>query len=139
MIAMPFTRTLIQVRFSDLDIIGHVSNSNYASYFDMGRIDFFREVEKCWDGPRPRHVVASVKMDMLREIRFEQRVEIATWCSRIGTKSMTIEHLIYADGEVATTSQSVLVGFDLKTRRSTAFPSEWAPTDPALIPEVSSS
>ncbi|NKI17352.1 acyl-CoA thioesterase [Spongiibacter sp. KMU-166] len=136
MILLPYTCTLMQVRFSDLDMIGHVSNSNYASYFDMGRIDFFKEVEKMSTVKRPHHVVASVKMDMLREIRFDHKVEIATWCSRVGTKSMTIEHLIFADGEIATTSQSVLVGFDLKTRRSTPFPTDWAPTDPALIPVV---
>ena len=31
---LPKTRTDIQVRFSDLDFLGHVSNSVYAQYFD---------------------------------------------------------------------------------------------------------
>ncbi len=132
MILLPYTRTLIQVRFSDLDFLGHVSNSVYAQYFDLARIDFFNEVDKL--SKTPHNVIASVKMDMLREIRFDHEVVVDTWCSHVGNKSMTIEHHIYADGECATTSTSVVVGFDRKTRAAIALPEDWLATDPALIP-----
>ena len=132
MIQLPYTRTRIQVRFSDLDFLGHVSNSVYAQYFDLARIDFFAEIDKL--SATPHNVVASVKMDMLREIRFDHDVVVDTWCSRVGNKSMTIEHHIYASGECATTSSSVIVGFDRDTRAAIALPADWAPTDPALIP-----
>jgi acyl-CoA thioester hydrolase len=126
-------RTEIQVRFSDLDILGHVSNSYYAQYFDLARVTFFRQVAKQLKRENPSHVVASVKMDMLREIRFDDRVVVDTWCSRVGTKSMSIEHIIYANGEKATTCQTVLVGFDRETRTSTALPSDWEPSDMSAI------
>lgn len=132
MIQLPYTRTRIQVRFSDLDFLGHVSNSVYAQYFDLARIDFFTEVEKL--SSAPHNVVASVKMDMLREIRFDHDVVVDTWCSHVGTKSMTIEHHIYADGQCATTSSSVIVGFDRKTRAAIALPEDWQPTDASKIP-----
>lgn len=123
------SRTDIQVRFSDLDLLGHVSNSYYAQYFDLARVTFFRQIAKHIKYPVPSYVVASVKMDMLREIRFDDRVVVDTWCSRVGTKSMTIEHVIYANGEKATTCQTVLVGFDRDTRNSTALPTDWEVTD----------
>ena len=31
----------IQVRFSDLDTLGHVNNAVYLSYFEMARIAYF--------------------------------------------------------------------------------------------------
>ncbi|MBB5188527.1 MULTISPECIES: acyl-CoA thioesterase [Zhongshania] len=123
------SRTDIQVRFSDLDLLGHVSNSYYAQYFDLARVTFFRQIAKLIKNPVPSYVVASVKMDMLREIRFDDRVVVDTWCSRVGTKSMTIEHVIYANGEKATTCQTVLVGFDRDTRSSTALPTDWEVSD----------
>jgi acyl-CoA thioester hydrolase len=123
------SRTDIQVRFSDLDLLGHVSNSYYAQYFDLARVTFFRKIAKLIKNPVPSYVVASVKMDMLREIRFDDRVVVDTWCSRVGTKSMTIEHVIYANGEKATTCQTVLVGFDRDTRSSTALPTDWEVSD----------
>ena len=132
MISLPYTRTCIQVRFSDLDFLGHVSNSVYAQYFDLARIDFFRELDKV--SKAPHNVVASVKMDMLREIRFDHEVVVDTWCSHVGNKSMTIEHHIYANGECATTSSSVIVGFDRETRSAIALPSDWQVTDPSLVP-----
>ncbi|WP_366943115.1 thioesterase family protein [Zhongshania sp.] len=123
------SRTDIQVRFSDLDIIGHVSNSYYAQYFDLARVTFFRQIAKQLGRENPAHVVASVKMDMLREICFDDTVVVDTWCSHVGTKSMTIEHLIYANGEKATTCQTVLVGFDRETRTSKALPTDWEASD----------
>jgi acyl-CoA thioester hydrolase len=123
------SRTDIQVRFSDLDLLGHVSNSYYAQYFDLARVTFFRQIAKHIKHSVPSYVVASVKMDMLREIRFDDRVVVDTWCSRVGTKSMTIEHVIYANGEKATTCQTVLVGFDRDTRSSTALPTDWEVSD----------
>lgn len=126
---LPHSRTEIQVRFSDLDILGHVSNSYYAQYFDLARVTFFRNISNISGRPNPSHVVASVKMDMLREICFDHSVVVDTWCSKKGTKSMTIEHVIYANGEKATSCQTVLVGFDRETRSSRALPSDWEASD----------
>lgn len=131
---LPKTRTEIQVRFSDLDMLGHVSNSVYAQYFDLARIDYFREVREFSEVPQ--YVVASVKMDMLSEIRFDQQVVVETWCEGVGNKSMNIAHHLYANGECATVSRSVLVGFDTQTRKAVPLPSDWQATDPALIPPV---
>jgi acyl-CoA thioester hydrolase len=126
---LPHSRIDIQVRFSDLDMLGHVSNSYYAQYFDLARVTFFRNVEKLYVRRHVNYVVASVKMDMLREIRFDHSVVVDTWCSKKGNKSMTIEHVIYANGQKATTCQTVLVGFDRETRSSTGLPNDWQITD----------
>lgn len=131
---LPKTRTEIQVRFSDLDMLGHVSNSVYAQYFDLARIDYFREVREFSEVPQ--YVVASVKMDMLQEIRFDHRVVVETWVESVGTKSMNIAHHLYANGDCVTVSRSVLVGFDIQTRKAVALPTDWEPTDPSKIPEV---
>ena len=43
----------IQVRFSDLDILGHVNNVTYLSYFEMARVYYFKElVGTKWDWQR---------------------------------------------------------------------------------------
>ena len=40
----------IQVRFADLDVMGHVNNSVYLSYFEMTRVHYFKElVGANWD------------------------------------------------------------------------------------------
>lgn len=128
---LPHVSTYIQIRFTDLDPLGHVSNSVYMQYFDMGRIDFFKkiaETSKC-----PSNVVASIHIDMLREIRLGDTVHVETWCSKKGNKSMAVEQHIFANDVCATKATLVLVGFDNTSRASAVLPLDWEPTDTALL------
>jgi acyl-CoA thioester hydrolase len=34
----------IQVRFADIDVMGHVNNAVYLSYFEMTRVHYFQEL-----------------------------------------------------------------------------------------------
>lgn len=38
------TTTPIQMRFADVDMLGHVNNVNQQHYFDVGKSDFFAQV-----------------------------------------------------------------------------------------------
>ena len=33
--------TQIQMRFADIDVLGHVNNVNQQHYFDLGKCDFY--------------------------------------------------------------------------------------------------
>ena len=37
-------RTPIQIRFKDVDALGHVNNANHLSYFEYARIRFFDDL-----------------------------------------------------------------------------------------------
>lgn len=130
---LPFVTTDIQIRFSDLDPLGHVSNSMYMQYFDLGRVAFFSEIYRL-DPQCPANVVVNVNLTMKREIRLEDTVHVDTWCSRIGTRSMTVRQVIYANDLLATDGTLILVGFNAETRSSIALPDYWEVTDPALVP-----
>ena len=36
--------TKIQMRFADIDVLGHVNNVNQQHYFDLGKCDFYKQV-----------------------------------------------------------------------------------------------
>lgn len=123
MLKLPHVKTPIQIRFTDIDPLGHVSNSVYSQYFDIGRIHFFEELQKM--DARQQTVVASIHMDMLKEIRYKDEVYIETWCSKVGNKSMTVEQNIFSKDVLAAKGTTVLVGFDLESRRSVKLPEHW--------------
>ena len=50
-----------------------------------------------------------------------QPYEVASWVSRLGTSSATIEAEIIGDGTVHAKASAVLIGFDLETQRSRPF------------------
>lgn len=124
---LPKVKTQIQVRYSDIDTYEHVSNSVYMQYFDLGRQDLFRAMIEA-GGEVQTHVVANVNIDMLQEIKLGDDVWIATWCSKIGNKSLVVEQHIHANNKLVTKASLTLVGFDKHTRKTTSWPDHWQPS-----------
>lgn len=117
----------VQVRFSDVDVMGHVSNTVYQNYFDAGKLNYFEEVLPEMDFVTIGIVGASIKIDYLKPIFMKTRILVETRVAQIGTKSITMEHCIIDEnsGELLSTCHAVMVCFDLKERLSIPIPEEW--------------
>jgi acyl-CoA thioester hydrolase len=37
-------KTPIQIRFKDVDRLGHVNNANHVTYFELARVEYFNEL-----------------------------------------------------------------------------------------------
>lgn len=120
---LPVVESQIQIRFADIDMLGHVSNSVYPQYMDLGRVDFFVELGKIEQAPIS--VVRSVSYDMLREITLMDKAKMITWCSSVDGKRMTVNANIIVGKSCVAKGTTVLVGFDEQTRRACALPSHW--------------
>ena len=109
MAEFPFTHRE-RVRFRDCDPMGHVNNAVYSTYLEQARIGVL--------GGLDPFILARVEIDFRAELRAGEEVEVATRCSRVGTKSFDLEHVIRADGRVVAEAKSVLVGYDYEAGRS---------------------
>jgi acyl-CoA thioester hydrolase len=121
---LPVVDTDIQIRFADLDVLGHVSNHVFGQYFELGRVSWFRQVPDC-----PPTVVASISTDFLSEVLLDDQVFVRTSCIHKGNKSLKLQQLLYSNGKLAAKSVVVLVGFDKETRKSVAVLDGWEPSD----------
>lgn len=68
----------IQVRFSDVDMMGHVSNTVYQNYYDSGKMNYFLEVIPDMDFVNIGVVGASVKIDYYKPIYMNTRILVKT-------------------------------------------------------------
>jgi acyl-CoA thioester hydrolase len=120
-------RLPIQVRFSDVDMMGHVSNTVYQNYFDSGKIAYFDEVIPELDFKDVTVVGASVKIDYIKPIFMRTRVLVETRVAVIGHKSITMEHHLVEEqsGEILSICTAVLVCFSLRQQVSVAVPEAW--------------
>lgn len=124
-------RTPIQIRFKDIDKLGHVNNANHLSYFEYARTMYFRDViGKDIDWSREGLILAKAVVDYRQPILFEDVIHVYTWCSRIGNKSFDLEYSLVKEEngkeiELAT-GVSVLVCFDYENKRSIPVPAQWA-------------
>lgn len=117
----------IQVRFSDVDIMGHVSNTVYQNYFDSGKVNYFDEVLPDMDFNTIGVVGASVKIDYLKPIFMKTPILVKTRVAVLGHKSLTMEHLLVNEqtGEVLSTCSVVLVCYAIKEQLSIPIPDHW--------------
>ena len=109
------TTTPIQMRFADVDMLGHVNNVNQQHYFDVGKSDFFAQVLD----PAPKWkqeglITVSTYNDYLAQIRYGEPIAVLTRIEKVGNKSFTLFQQIVntATQEVKTQSRSVLVAFE---------------------------
>jgi acyl-CoA thioester hydrolase len=103
MASFPYVRRE-RVRFRDCDAMGHVNNSVYSTFLEEARIEVL--------GGLADFILARVEIDFRSELRAGEEIEVRTRCSRIGSKSLELEHEIHADGRLAAEAKSVLVGYD---------------------------
>jgi acyl-CoA thioester hydrolase len=105
-----------RVRFRDCDAMGHVNNAVYSTYLEEARIGVL--------GSLIGFILARVEIDFRSELRNGEDVEVRTRCSRIGTKSFDLEHVISADGRLVADARSVLVSYDYELGASIEVPAE---------------
>ena len=98
----------IQVRFRDLDALGHVNNAVYLTYLEVARAAYFSRLEPDWVG-KGHFILARAEVDFLRPILLEDSVEVGVRVTRLGRSSFDMEHLVLAAGEEAARGKTVQV------------------------------
>ena len=113
----------IDVRFRDIDAMGHVNNAVYATYIEQARTRYFSDVLDA-DLSRVSTVLASISIDFRRPVELvDGEVTVTVDVADLGRASATMVHEVRAGGEAAAEAEATLVSLDPETG------------DPAPIPE----
>lgn len=119
----------IQVRFADLDRLGHVNNATYQQYYDLGRLVYFDMLPASrpdWNGRVP--VIAHLELDFLAPVTMRNQVAVCTRVVHVGERSFQFEQLLYRPGaepRIYARCLSVMVGFDTQQATSAPLPDGW--------------
>lgn len=113
----------IQIRFSDIDMLGHVNNVVYLSYFEMARIHYFTQlVGQDWDWQSKGVVLVKNEVTYLKPITLYDKAEIKLFVTNLGRKSFTVEYEINVNDILHTTGSSVLVCYNNLMSQSIEMP-----------------
>jgi acyl-CoA thioester hydrolase len=104
--------TEVEVRFSDVDVAGHVNNAVYGTYVEQARIEYLREL--FGDGlAEERTVLARFAIDYERPVDLgTETVTVAVRTTSVGSTSLAMEYEIRTGDGVAATADAVLVTVD---------------------------
>lgn len=120
----------IDVRWGDMDALGHVNNAVFLTYLEQARIDYFNQL-KLWDGNLSELglIMARVVLDYKLPLVAGDDVHIFTRCSRIGNRSLDTEQLILRvkdeRTEIAAQGTTTAVAYDYQKNQSAPVPDDW--------------
>jgi acyl-CoA thioester hydrolase len=123
-----FHVTPIQIRFNDIDKLGHVNNSVYQQYFDLGRVEYFNQVlVEDMDWEVEGLILASITIDYIKPIEMHEKIFTRTKIYHLGNKSIKMCQELYNEttGEVHATSKSTMVGYSNKTKSTLIIQERW--------------
>jgi acyl-CoA thioester hydrolase len=114
-----------QVRFRDLDPMGHVNNAVFLTYLEQARIAFFERHGLSVTLDDMNMIVARVEIDFRAPVRLGQEVAVAVRATRFGTKSFDLGYELTVDGTTVADAKSVQVAYDYARREPVTIPADW--------------
>ena len=110
----------IRVRFRDTDMLGHVNNSVYLTYFESGRLEYWVALTGCASFADVPFILARTEIDFLAEARAGEDLTLGIRSGRLGNKSFGLEYLLVrdADGVAIARGTSVQVMYDYASGRT---------------------
>ena len=123
--------TPIQIRFKDVDKMGHVNNANHLTYFELARMNYFEDVVKSKiDWLKQGVILARMEINYKQPVLLEDKVFVFTKCTRFGTKSFDLSHYLVKQNENGEYTElagglSVVVCFDYEKGAAMAVPQDW--------------
>ena len=118
----------LQVRFNDIDILGHLNNTVYFSFFDTGKAYFF---EKALGGKmewrKVECVIANVDCAYVSPIYFGDEIEVWSRCAHIGEKSFVLQQMIVdkKTHDLKAAANTVMVSIDPETMETVPVPGHY--------------
>ncbi len=120
-------KTTVEIRFADLDMMGHVNNAIYFTYMEVSRAKYWDKAIE-WDWKKTGVVIGKATIDYIKPILLDDKIHIYVRTSRIGNSSFDIEYLIVKEelGKEILCSKGVTscIAIDYFTNRSTAIPTK---------------
>ena len=109
----------VDVRWRDVDALGHVNHAVFLTYLEEGRDAFYARLL----GGDPIYVVVRIELDLRAEVRYsDRRVTVHIEPEHLGTTSLTTrETILTAPGDVAAQARVVTVRWDAGERRPVPF------------------
>jgi acyl-CoA thioester hydrolase len=119
---------LVDVRFRDLDAMGHVNNAAYLTFFEVARAEYMRALGHAEpDAPMAElfpFILAEVSCRYLAPASLGDRLCVYLRTTRFGTKSFDFEYFIrHQDtGTQIAVGRSQQVYFDYEAQRTLPVP-----------------
>ena len=118
---MIHTTHTIRVRYAETDPMKYVYYGNYATYFEVARVELFRTLGMPYDDIEKQGIwlpVSEFSIKYLKPALYDQNLEIHTFIKKIPGVRIDFEYEIYNDSkEKITEAKTILFFLDSKLNK----------------------
>lgn len=117
----------IQMRFRDLDPMGHVNNAVYLSYCEFARTQFYMKHAFKRSLHDIDFILAHVEIDYVAAAEWGDEVIVSVWPSKIGESSFTLSYELREkkSERLLAKSSSIQVSYDYDKKKTKPIPPEF--------------
>ena len=116
----------VRVRYAETDQMAVVYHGNYAQYFEMGRVEWLRNLGLSYKWMEQNGImlpVVSLTMNYKKPARYDDLIRVKTIFKSQTSVKIEFDYEIFNEkDELLTTGTSMLVFVDMKTGRPTLPP-----------------
>ena len=115
-------RLPLQLRFNDVDIMGHVNNAVIMEFFDYGKMKYFDNAGVYVEKEPITLVIVHYEVDFVGQILRGDMPEVWTKVVRFGNKSLEVLQYIVCNGEPKAICKTVMSGYNREKQMSETIP-----------------
>lgn len=116
----------VRIRYAETDQMGVVYHGNYAQYFEMGRVEWLRNLGLSYKVMEENGImlpVVSLTMNYKKPARYDDLIRVKTIFKSQTSVKIEFDYEIFNEkDELLTTGTSMLVFVDMKSGRPTLPP-----------------
>lgn len=109
----------LRVRYGETDQMGVVYHGNYAQYFEVGRVEWLRNIGVSYDSMEKEGVmlpVVSLQIKYKKPAYYDQLLTLKTVFKKMAGVRIEFDYELFNEsGELLTVANSILVFMDKKT------------------------
>lgn len=120
----------VKVRFGETDMFGHMNNGVAFTYFELARIEFFKELgfmqEWVHELSETMIVVADLQCNFLKQVFFDENLKVYVKAENVGNSSLDLHYMVKNEtGEICLVGRGAMVQASKKTGKGVHWPAEW--------------
>ena len=116
----------IRVRYGETDQMGYVYYGNYAQYFEMGRVEWLRNLGESYKGMEKDGImlpVLKLNVNYLQPAKYDDLLTLKTTLKKIPSAKIEFDfEVLNEKNELLTTGYTSLVFIDMEKNRPTRCP-----------------
>lgn len=118
------SQTYDKIRYADTDTQGHVNNAVFSTFLETGRVEILYNQSHPLLSQNSSFVIASLKLEYKKEIKWPGVVNIGTGIVKVGRSSITIFQKLFQDEECVAQAETVIVQVNNSSKQSESLSDE---------------